>query len=67
MKKVDKLIYDLIDAEDKPIDIRILFDKASKENFLVSTEFSYALSNLLANNIVSLDYDRKLSIKNHIK
>jgi len=66
VKIVDKLIYDLILAECKPIYILDLYEKALEKNFMVRHEFPYAISNLLHQNLVSFEFNGNIVLKNEI-
>lgn len=60
---IEKLIYELIQSERNTINIQDLYSKAIVKNFLAGPEFKYALSHLLSNQLVTLDFDGNISIK----
>lgn len=60
---VEDLILKLIKKEDHPIEIDKLFNKAAKVNSLATYEFRYAVSHLLANQIINLDSEGRISIR----
>ncbi len=64
---VEKLLYDLIATEGKPINIHTLFTKAEKEDHLAAHEFKYALTHLLSNQLLKFDFDGNLSITDNWK
>jgi hypothetical protein len=59
---IEKEIIDILLKKRKAIDIHELYKKVIDRNHLASYEFKYALSHLLANHIVSMDYDGNIVI-----
>jgi len=59
----DKLVFDLVDEEIEPVSMFYIFKKAKNKLSLSTDEINCAIANLTLNQILILDHNFKLSVK----
>ena len=63
----DKLIFDLVDEESEPVSMSYIFKKAKNKFSLSTNEINCAIANLTLNQILILDHNFMLSVKEKYK
>ena len=63
----DKLIFDLVCEENEPVNMSYIFKKAKNKLSLSTNEINCAIANLTLNQILILDHNFMLSVKEKYK
>ena len=64
---IDKLVFDLVDEESEPVSMSYIFKKTKNKLPLSTNEINCAIANLTLNQILILDHNFKLSVKEKYK
>ena len=64
---VDKLIFDLVDEENEPVSMSYIFERTKNKLSLSTNEINCAIANLTLNQILILDHNFILSVKQKYK
>ena len=64
---IDKLIFDLVDEESEPVSMSYIFEKTKNKLLLSTDEINCAIANLTLNQILILDHNFMLSVKQKYK
>ena len=63
----DKLIFDLVCEENEPVSMSYIFERAKNKLSLSTDEVNCAIANLTLNQILILDHNFNLSVKQKYK
>ena len=64
---IDKLVFDLVDEESEPVSMSYIFKKTKNKLPLSTNEINCAIANLTLNQILILNHNFKLSVKEKYK